>query len=207
MTDSPNAYAPNPYAQSPNPYAPTRPPRPPLTPRARTGALIAGGVAMLMVSIGGAMVAIPLLLLLVGAIVTTIANSVGGDALEVLAGIERFLPTGVLIGVSIALVVLGAALVVAALFISRGILRGRGLGRAWPITWAGLGIAVVASWVVSGVLSIPLQLASSGLNAWGGSGEIEGGLALIGVAGNAVVTAAVGAFAWWWMAHAMRPAA
>jgi len=163
---------------------------------------------MLMVSIGGAMVGISLLLLAVRAIFATIASAVGGEVAEVFAQIDRFVPTGVLVVIGIALVVLGAALVIAALFLSRGILRGRGLERAWPITWAGLGIAIVASWVVSGVLSVPVQLVGSTLGAGlAGGGDIGTGLGLIAFLGNAVVTAAVGAGAWWWMAHVMRPAA
>lgn len=190
-----------------NPYAATRPVRPPLTPRARTGAFIAGAVTMVMVSIGGALVAIPLLLLVIGAIVATVFTAIGGEILQVLEDVERYAPTGLLVGIAVGLILLGIVLIVAALFISRGILRARGLERTWPITWAGLGIAAVAGWVASGVLSIPIQLSGPFFaGAGGGTGEIEAVLGIVASLAGIVVTAAIGAMAWWWMAHVMRPA-
>ncbi|WP_168916648.1 hypothetical protein [Microcella flavibacter] len=189
-----------------NPYAATRPVRPPLTPRARAGALIAGAVAMLMVSIGGPLIGIPLLLLFIGLLFATIATSIGGEAQNVLDEVLSFVPTELLVGVGVVLVLLGIALIVGALFVSRGILRSRGHDKAWPITWAGLGIAVVAGSTVSGLLSLPLQFATQAVPSFGGSGEIEAGLGLLVIGVNAVVTAAVGALSWWWMAHVMRPA-
>ena len=188
-----------------NPYAPIRPVRPPLTPRARTGALVAGAVATLMVSIGGAFIAIPLVLLVIGLIVATVVTAFGGEVAAVLEEIQRFVPTGLLIGVAVALILVGAALVVGALFLSRGILRSRGLDKAWPITWAGLGIAIVAGWASSGVLSIPLQLSGTAFSA-GGWGELESAISIITSLAGLVITAAVGALSWWWMAHVMRPA-
>lgn len=189
-----------------NPYAATRPVRPPLTPRARTGAFIAGAVTMVMVSIGGALVAIPLLLLAIGAVIATVFSAVGGELVSVLEEIERFAPTGLLVGIAVGLILLGIVLIVAALFISRGILRARGLERAWPITWAGLGIAAVAGWIASGILSIPIQFSGPIFaGAGGGTGEIEAVLGIIASLAGIVVTAAIGAMAWWWMAHVMRP--
>ncbi len=190
-----------------NPYASTRPVRPPLTPRARTGALIAGAVTMVMVSIGGTLIAIPLFALVIGTIVATVFTAIGGEVLDVLRDIERFAPAGLLIGIAVGLLLLGVMLVVAALFISRGILRSRGLARAWPITWAGIGIASVAGWVASGILSVPIQFAGPAFSAaGGGTGEIEAALGIIASLAGIVVTAAIGAMAWWWMAHVMRPA-
>lgn len=206
---NPNAAAASgaPGAPQYNPYTATRPVRPPLTPRARTGAFIAGAVTMVMVSIGGALVAIPLLLLVIGAIVATVFTAIGGEILQVLEDIERYAPTGLLVGIAVGLMLLGIVLIVAALFISRGILRARGLERAWPITWAGLGIAAVAGWVASGVLSIPIQLSGPFFaGAGGGTDEIEAVLGIVASLAGIVVTAAIGAMAWWWMAHVMRPA-
>lgn len=211
VTPPPNPYAAPAYgapgAPQYNPYAATRPVRPPLTPRARTGAFIAGAVTMVMVSIGGALVAIPLLLLVIGAIVATVFTAIGGEILQVLEDVERYAPTGLLVGIAVGLILLGIVLIVAALFISRGILRARRLERAWPITWAGLGIAAVAGWVASGVLSIPIQLSGPFFaGAGGGTGEIEAVLGIVASLAGIVVTAAIGAMAWWWMAHVMRPA-
>lgn len=190
-----------------NPYAATRPVRPPLTPRARTGAFIAGAVTMLMVSIGGTLIAIPLFALVIGTIIATVFTAIGGEVLEVLQDIQRFAPAGLLIGLAVGALLLGVVLVVSALFISRGILRARGLDKAWPITWAGIGIASVAGWVASGILSVPIQLTGPAFSAaGGGTGEIEAVLGLVASLAGIVVTAAIGAMSWWWMAHVMRPA-
>ncbi|WAB82247.1 hypothetical protein OVN18_04355 [Microcella daejeonensis] len=217
MTDPQAGLTPpqNPYAAAApagglqdNPYAATRPVRPPLTPRARTGAFIAGAVTMVMVSIGGTLIAVPLLLLVIGSIVAAVASSFGGELAGALESIERVAPVGLIIGIGIGVVLLGVVLVVAALFISRGILRARGLERAWPITWAGLGIAAVGGWIASGLLSIPVQLSGPILAGAGGrgSGEIEAVLGIVSSLAGVAVTAVIGAMSWWWMAHVMRPA-
>lgn len=208
VTPPPNPYAAAAYgAPQYNPYVATRPVRPPLTPRARTGAFIAGAVTMVMVSIGGTLIAIPLFALVIGTIVATVFTAIGGELLGVLQDVERYAPAGLLIGIAVAALLLGVVLVVSALFISRGILRARGLDKAWPITWAGIGIASVAGWVASGILSVPIQFAGPAFSAaGGGTDEIEAVLGIVASLAGIVVTAAIGAMAWWWMAHVMRPA-
>jgi hypothetical protein len=104
--------------------------------------------------------------------------------------------------------ILGIGLWVLSLFLSARILRGAGHPAPWGVTWAGAGIAIVASWFLSWIAWLPLQIISfPGVgNSWeatAGIGAVLGGL---GVLVNIAITVVIGWLSWWWMAHLQRPA-
>ena len=185
------------------------PARPPLTPRAKRGASLAGIIGFLLLSLGFAVFGIPLALLAFGAFFALIVGLIRRSTRDPdLGGFMDFvdrLDPGAWILPLVAIAVLGLAIIVAALFVSAGILRSHGISRPWGVTWAGAGIAIVASWLVSSVLSIPLQFGR--FFGDGDSSAFPGVVVLWVLSGLAgvVVTAAVGWLSWWWMAHVMRP--
>jgi len=182
-------------------------PKPPLTAREKTGALVAGGVGYLLLSLGWVLFGIPLAVLAFGAFFALIFGAIqraAGDqgplgfleALDLNAWIVPLLLSSLV----------GLVIMAVSLIASRGILRSYGVTKPWAVTFAGAGIAIVGSWIVSAVLTIPLQFSgvlSDGDNT-GPVALVVGGLSLLV---SVVATAAIGAFAWWWMAHLMRPAA
>jgi len=189
------------------PEAWQRPPaRPPLGAREKSGARLAGIIGFLLLSVGIALFGLPLAVLALGALVAVVVGflqSATGD--PQLGGFARFIEQLDLSAWIIPLIVasiVGLALIAVALVVSARILRAHGVTRPWAVTWAGAGIAVVANWIVSGVLSVPLQFS-------GVFGDDSGGVAIaIAVLSGLVslaATAAVGWLSWWWMAHAMRP--
>jgi hypothetical protein len=185
--------------------------KPALSAREKWGALIAGGVGFLLLTLGFGLFMIPSALLLFGAFFALILGLVrrANDDPD-LGGfsdfIERIDP-GAWILPLVIIAVVGIATMAVALFVSAGILRSRGVRSPWGVTWAGAGISIVGSWVVSTVLSIPFQF----VGAFRGDDSTFGGpfafIALgFGALVSIAVTAAVGAAGWWWMAHLMRPA-
>lgn len=196
----------------PAPVGATQPrTKPPLTARERSGSLLAGGVGFSLLSLGFALFMIPASLLVFGALFAVILGAVqrGSDDRN-LGGfvefIERVNPGAWVLPLVIVAIV-GLVIAVGALFVSAGILRSRGVQRPWAVTWAGAAIAVVASWIASGLLSVPVQLMGvfrdDDASFDTPSTLVAGGLSfLVGI----VLTAAVGALSWWWMAHTMRPA-
>src|SRR5690606_23978190 len=107
--------------------------------------------------------------------------------------------------------IVGIALWVRSLFISRGMLVKAGHPSPWGGTWAGAGIAIAASWFLSWVAWLPMQL--FGFIAPDAFTSFESGLTItivlltVSLLLNLIMTVALGWLAWWWMAHAMRPAA
>lgn len=231
MTDPTNPQQPNPQQpnrQQPNPQQPgsyqgnlyqSSPPtlvavRPPLLPRQKSGARQAGIIGFLLLSLGFAMLWIPLILLAIAAVISLvfslIARTGGGDA-----GFEQFVDSLAELNLTawaiplVAIAIIGALLMAVALFVSARILRSHGISKAWPVTWAAAGVAVVASWIVSGVLSVPLQIVGVGVDD--NSAQVlplRIGIAAMGLLVSIAVSAAIGWLSWWWMAHVMRaPAA
>lgn len=107
--------------------------------------------------------------------------------------------------------IVGIALWVLSLFISRGMLARAKHPSPWGVTWAGAGIAIAASWLVSWIAWLPLQFA--GIFTQEAFTSIEGGvvativLAIVSIVLNLAITVVLGWLAWWWAAHLMRPAA
>jgi len=189
--------------------APRRPARPPLTRRARTGSIVAGIVGFGLTSLGWALISIPITILAIGGLFYVLLAGMSrasdgrfGDLTGWMSqlSIEQWWP------LVVGAILVGVLLWVAGLLISSAILRRTGSTRPWAITWAGLGIAVVGSWIVGGVGSSIGSFSFSGLS----SDDVgAAGLVLVIVTGvsSIVFTLAAGAFSWWWMAHALRPSA
>ena len=197
------------------PYAPPpgwQPPpvRPPLTPRQKSGARIAGIVGFLLLSLGFGLVSLPVAALAFGALFALIIGFIRGVSQNE-AGIDQFLngfaqfdPTAWILPLVIAAIV-GLAVMALALIVSARILRTHDTARPWPVTWAGAGIAIVGSWLFSGLSAVPFGV----LNAFRGddpTASVGAGIAvgvfslLLGIA----ITAVIGWLSWWWMAHALR---
>ncbi|MCP2031342.1 putative membrane protein [Okibacterium sp. HSC-33S16] len=212
--------------QAPRPAAP---PRPPLAPRQKRGAMLAGAVSFTLMSLGFTLFIIPLVIGLFGAffgtLFTYIANNNpedftvnGGPAPEDVSQIvsdlwATFLPW--LIGS----LILGIIIWILGYFCSLWMLRSHRVNRPVAVTWSGLGIAIVGSFLLS-ALSSPI----SGLFGLGtpnfdsddfsGSDSIPGfenfdfgpiiGLGVLFFLLSLLVNAGIGLLSWWWMAHAFR---
>ena len=205
MTDFPGA--PASIAQQ---YA-ARPGRPPLTARAKRGAAIAGAVGFLLLSLGFAMASFAIGLALIVAFFALIVRAASGSGTRMGAGFEQLLSEldiAPWIAPLVVIVIAGLVLMVAAIVVSGRVLVAHRVRRPWAVTWAGAGIAIVASWILSGILATFFNLAMGGFRwdspSWGaGFFGVLIVSAVIGLASNAVL----GWLSWWWMAHAMRPAA
>jgi hypothetical protein len=208
----------------------TAPPRPPLPPRQRHGAMLAGAVGFTLMSLGFALVAIPLAIALFGAFFSTLFSWVaqnnpddisidGGvppeNLDEIIAGAwSTFLPW--LIG----MIILGIILWVVGYISSLGILRRHHVNRPVAVTWSALGIAIVASWLLSALSSpfsglIDLWTPDfQGPDNFGGTEGLPGldgidfapiiGFGVLFLVLSLIVNAVIGLLSWWWMAHAFR---
>ena len=205
MTDFPGA-----PASIAQPYS-TRPVRPPLTARAKRGAAIAGAVGFLLLGLGFAMASLAIGLALIGAISALIVLAASGSDTRAGAGFEQLisrLDIAPWIAPLAAIVIVGIVLMVAAIAVSGRVLAAHRVRRPWAVTWAGAGVAIVASWITSSILNTVFTLAMGGFRwdfpSWGaGFAGVLIISAVIALASNAVL----GWLSWWWMAHVMRPAA
>ena len=203
-----------------NLYQPVPPksvqPRPALLPLQQAGARLAGIIGFLVLSVGFWMLSVPLAILAVMAIIGVIVRAVGRPSgkpdwyRQGQVFVDRLQPEA-WIGPLVIIAVVGVVLMVAALFTSVRILRSHDVAKPWPVTWAATGIAIVASWIVSAVLSVPLQVVSSGLDDNKAQSFTLGtgigiGVGLLGFLVSIVATAAVGWLSWWLAAHLLRPA-
>lgn len=188
-----------------DPALPPAPKRPPLSVEQKRGAMIAGGVGFTLMTFGFSLVMgvviVTLVFALIGAIASAVERSAGVPA-EILDGMSDFVRDYGWVAVVVAVV--GVVLWLVGYFASVRILRSSGNTRATAITWAALGISIVASWVIGGILSFPFNL----MTTTPGWDEGSAGAAIVGGVLSAVLglaaTAAIGVFAWWWMAHALR---
>ncbi len=186
--------------------------KPPLLPRQKSGARLAGIIGFLVLSLGFGMLGVPLAILAVAAVLNVIFQAIGRSSgspewyRQVLLFADRLHPELWIVPLVIVAAV-GLVLMVVALFVSARILRSHGIVKAWPVTWAAAGVAIVASWIMSGVLSVPLQIMGVGVDDNSGQGlPLRIGIGVLGFLVNIVVTAAIGWLSWWWMAHVLRPA-
>ncbi|GGK94383.1 hypothetical protein GCM10007382_13330 [Salinibacterium xinjiangense] len=199
-----------------NLYQPVPPknvqPRPALLPRQRAGARLAGIISFLALSVGFWMLGVPLTILavvgLIGAMFSAAGSTFGnldwyrqGKAIIDQLELEVWIvPLGIIAGV-------GLVLMVVALFTSVRILRSHDVAKPWPVTWAATGIAIVASWIVSATLSVPLQVVGGGVDDNSAQSlPISIGIGLLGFLVSIVATAAVGWLSWWLAAHLLRAA-
>jgi hypothetical protein len=205
MTEQTPAYVPQPA-----PLA-----KPPLSPELKRKASVAGAVSFTVMSIGWGLLSTAVMIGLFSAFFAWVVGVAGAsrevrdaDFLRLMDFIESINPAAWVVPLVIAGVV-GAALWVWSVFISRGMLARAGHPNPWGVTWAGAGVAIAASWFVGWVAWIPLQLSGAVIP----DGSFETAVAVMAVFGvvslllSLVVTVVIGWFAWWWMAHLMRPAA
>lgn len=214
MTE-PNPYAtPNQYP-APQVYA-AAPKKPPLEPKLKRAASVAGAVSFTVMSIGWGLLSTAAGIGLfagffawVLSIVTASGQGRDADYFRMMDIIESINPAAWVIPLVIAAIV-GIALWVASLFISRGMLARSGHPSPWGVTWAGAGIAIAASWFVSWIAWLPMQF--FGFIAPDAFTSFESGLTVtivlvaVSLLLNVIMTVTLGWLAWWWMAHAMRPA-
>ncbi|MBG6055072.1 hypothetical protein IWX81_001483 [Salinibacterium sp. CAN_S4] len=209
-----DVYQPGGVYQTSNVYQTVPPktvqPRPPLLPRQRAGARLAGIIGFLVLSVGFWMLSVPLAILAVVAIVSVIFRAIGRSSgnpdwyRQALVFIDRLQPEVWIVPLVIVAVV-GLVLMVVALFTSARILRSHGVAKPWPVTWAATGIAIVASWIVSAVLSVPLQFAGVGIDDNNSQAlAVRIGIGILGFLVSIVSTAAVGWLSWWLAAHLLR---
>ena len=192
--------------------------------------MLAGGVAFTLMSLGFALVAIPLTIALVGAFFGTLFSWIARNNPEDLPLDGAPLPGNIDQIVSgawsvalpwlIGLVILGIILWVVGYLFSLRTLKSHRVNRPVAVTWSALGIAVAANFLLS-ALSSPF---SGLLNMWtpnvNGTGNVDGdggfrglegidftpfiGLGVFFILVNLLVNAAIGLLSWWWMAHAFR---
>ena len=187
--------------------------RPPLGQRQRAGAALAGAIGFLLLSLGFTLFGVPIALLLFGALFSTIIGVIARSDSARDADFERFVdffeqfnPAAWILPL-VLVALLGLAIMAVSLFLSARILRSHDVNKPWPVTWAGAGVAIVGSWVVSGLLGLVTQALSwgagfDGRTEWGASIAIG----IVSLVLNLAAAAVVGWLAWWWMAHVMRPA-
>lgn len=193
-------------------YAP-RPARPPLTKRAKTGAAWAGIIGFNLLTLGFFVFLVPLALLALGSFVIWVVRNaqqqgsadVGPDVIRAL---ENFDPSAWVLPLLIISAV-GLVSWIVALIISRSILRSSGAVKPWGITWAAAGIAVVAYWIISTIVSFFSGLISAfttGIaQSAGDQITIRIIITVISIVVAILINSIIGWLAWLWMAHAMRP--
>jgi hypothetical protein len=200
-----------------------RPPAPSLKPRQRTGAFIAGAVAMNLVNIGGTMLLAALILGVILAFFSAVLSAaqrspdtvIDPQALAFFDLLDSVNAPAWLIGGGL----LGLVILVLGIFTSFWILRAHGVVRPWAVTWSSVGISIPALVIVSAALSILGQvvgtLSLSSLFPAPGAAIPDAaavgfgtGIALVVVSFvvSLVLVAVIGALVWWWMAHVLRRA-
>src|SRR5690606_18086065 len=205
-----------PYPQNAHAYA-TTPKKPPLTPKLKRAASVAGAVSFTVMSLGWGLLSTAVGIGLfagffawVVGLVTAWGEGRNADYFRLMDFIETINPTAWILPLVLAALV-GIGLWVWSVFISRGMLAKAGHPSPWGVTWAGAGIAVAASWFVSWIAWLPLQfvslIAPDAYNSWESGVTITIVLAIVSFVLNLVISAVIGWLSWWWMAHALRPAA
>ncbi len=205
---------PNPTLPNSGPPAAYRAPtRPPLGRREKRGAFWAGAVGFNLLTLGFALVIIPIVVGLFGAFFGAVIESIARSSDELSTGfltmlsVVRSIDFGLVTIIALAVAVVGLAIMTGAIFLSRGILRSHGVNRAWPVTWAGAGIAIGATWIIGWVPSVSTQFAFGALDSMG-LDSLNAAI-IVGIVGAIVgiaFTGVIGWLSWWWMAHAYRSA-
>ena len=217
MIDQTPPYVLAPAQQNPFPARQSAPKKEPLSRELKRSASVAGAVSFTVMLIGWGLLSTAVM---IGAFAGFFAwvlemidsSGSGQDAgyFRLMDLIEAINPAAWVVPLVIAGLV-GIALWVLSLFISRGMLARAKHPSPWGVTWAGAGVAIVASWLVSWVAWLPVQFA--GLFTQDAFTTLEGGiattvvLAIVAIVLNIAITAVIGWLAWWWIAHVMRPAA
>ena len=199
------------YVAPPMVYQTVR--RPPLTPREKRGAFWAGAVGFNVLTIGFTLVIVPVAVALFGAFFTFLTNMIARNSDELstgflaMLGVMRSIDVGLVAVIGIAIVLVGLAIMAGAIFLSRSVLRSHGVNRPAAVTWAGAGVAIAATWVLGWIPGLITQFVSFPLSAMEVDGVTSGiVMGIFGVLLGVVFAGVIGWLAWWWMAHAFRPA-
>lgn len=192
--------------------------------------MLAGAVSFALMSLGFALVTIPLAIAafgaFFGALFGWIARRNPEDfSQDGLAGpdvVEQVVRDAwsMLAPWFIGMVIVGVIIWVLGYLSSIWILRSHAVNRPVAVTWSGLGIAIVANGFLSGITSPLLNLGNmftpttnvpEGLGDPGGLDSLSDFdftplVTVIAVGGivSLVVSAVIGLLSWWWMAHAFR---
>jgi hypothetical protein len=185
--------------------------RPSLTTRQRKGAAIAGIVGFVVLNIGLIPAGILLVLGVFGFAALMFGAAFGGapqpgDFGSLIAHVisqEFSVSEAAVPGIVIAACIVGAILVVGSIILSIRVLKRHGVNHPAGVTWAGIAIAGVVHEVVVAILLFAGASGSSDASV-GGPAFSDLGFALVSLACVAVLDAALGWLAWWWMAHLMR---
>ena len=190
--------------------------------------MLAGAVGFTLMSLGFALVAIPVVIALFGAFFSTLFSWIARnnpedlplDQIPAPGNLDEIIGDAwtVFLPWLIGSIILGVILWILGYFLSLRILRGHHVNRPVAVTWSALGIAIAANFVLS-ALSSPF----SGLvGMWtpDGPGDFDGGGTLPNLEGvdfapfivlgvffvllGILLNAAIGLLSWWWMAHAFR---
>lgn len=183
--------------------------RPPLTAAARRGALLGGSVGFGLLTLGWTLFVTPIVLGIAATAAAFFFASLSGGSVSTTSGAQDILGSLLKAGFAVPLVasvIVGAAIMVVSVIVSVRILRSHSVKRAWGVTWTGIGISIVASWIVGWVLGgIGTTIASA-------LGDPKTGLGTayyvtVGVTALVVFAAdvVIGSVVWWWMAHVLRP--
>ena len=186
--------------------------KPPLTSRQRRGAAIAGIVGFLLATLGW----LPFVAVIVGYAfafgVYFLGAALGGDDTrfdtesqtgKLAANLIGIPATSLGVVVMISLVI-GVVLIALGIFLSSVILKRHGVARAAGVTWLGLLLAIVGSWILDGILSFVVYLVSATGDVGRGPVAPGGGLTALYFVIVVAIQVALGWLCWWWMAHAFR---
>ena len=186
--------------------------KPSLTPRQRRGAASAGIVGFLLASLGW----LPFVVVAVGYVfafgVYFLGAALGGADTRFDAESQTGKLAASLIGIPatslgviiiIALVV-GALLIAFGIFLSTVILRLHGVARPAGVTWLGLVLAIVGSWILDGILGFVVYLVAAHGDVGRGPVAPGGGISALYFVIAIAIQVALGWLCWWWMAHALR---
>lgn len=178
--------------------------------RRRRGAFAAGALAMPIIGLGTILMAIPLGIWYVTTVFKTvivvIMNIVAGkpEAAEVNDALGNIDP-GSMTAVSLSLVIVGAVLIVAAIFISYFMLRAYEVQKPFLVTLFSIPMGSVLVAIVSASIG-----ALGGLMFRSATQTVDGTLSSApwGIAGFAIaciaVSIAIGAGVWWWVSSILR---
>jgi hypothetical protein len=186
--------------------------RPPLTRRERRGAAIAGIAGFLLATIGW----VPFVLVGLGYIfafgVYFLGSLLGGEDSQESANTDTGKVAADLIGIPIASLgliisiacVVGVLLIAAGILVSIVILKRHSVNRAAGVTWLGLLLAIVGSWILDSILAVVIYAVAAAGDVGKGPVGPSGGLTVIYLLIALAVQVLLGWLGWWWMAHALR---
>lgn len=178
--------------------------------RRRRGTLASGGLAMPIIALGATLMAVPLGIWYVSTVLKTvivvITNMVTGkQQAEQVNGALNNVDPGAMSSFSLALIIIGAVLVIAALLISYFMLRAHDVRHPLLVTTFSVPLA-----------SVVVVVLSASIGALGGllfrdATQTVGGIltnAAFGIAGFALaviaVSVVIGGATWWWVASIFR---